>query len=77
VIGQGNGVIRVTFIDPNGKWSDGVTLSYRLLEARRMAEGLKVAVAVGLEPERKEGDLFVIEGVINQQQAGQEGGGQA
>ena len=61
-IGETSGVVRVAFVDPNGKWFDGVTLTYWLLEAKRTAEGLKVKVAV--EPERKEGILFVVEGVI-------------
>jgi len=60
VIGRASGVIRATFI--NEKTADGVTLAYWTLEAWRTAEGLKVKVAV--EPERKEGVLFVIEGVI-------------
>ena len=61
-IGDTSGVLRVSFIDPTGKWSDGVTLTYWLLEAKRTPEGLKVKVAV--EPERKEGILFVVEGVV-------------
>jgi hypothetical protein len=60
VIGRASGVIRATFI--NEKTADGVTLAYWILEAARGPEGLKVKVAV--EPERKEGVLFVIEGVI-------------
>jgi hypothetical protein len=62
VIGKYSGAIRVTFIDPTGKWSDGLSLTYWLLEAARGPEGLKVKVAV--ETERKEGVLFVIEGVV-------------
>jgi len=61
-IGETSGVVRVAFVDPNGKWVDGVTLTYWLLEAKRTAEGLKVKVAV--EPSRKEGILFVVEGVV-------------
>jgi hypothetical protein len=62
VIGDTSGAIRITFIDPGGKWSDGLTLTYWLLEAARGPEGLKVKVAV--EPSKKEGILFVIEGVV-------------
>ena len=61
VIGRTSGVVRATFI--NERTADGVTLAYWLLEARRTQAGLKVKVAV--EPERKEGVLFVIEGVVN------------
>jgi len=61
-IGDTSGVVRVTFVDPNGKWFDGVTLTYWLLEAKRTPEGLKVKVAI--EPSKKEGILFVVEGVI-------------
>jgi hypothetical protein len=60
-IGDTSGAIRVTFVDPSGKWTDGLTLTYWLLEARRTPEGLKVKVAI--EPSKKEGILFVIEGV--------------
>ena len=62
VIGQSSGTIRVTFIDPSGKWFDGLTLTYWLLEAVRGTEGLKVKISV--EPEGKEGILFVVEGVV-------------
>ena len=61
-IGDTSGAIRITFIDPTGKWFDGLTLTYWLLEAKRTPEGLKVKVAV--EPSRKEGILFVVEGVV-------------
>jgi len=62
-IGDTSGILRVSFVDPNGKWTDGVTLVYWLLEAKRTPEGLKVKVAI--EPSKKEGILFVVEGVIN------------
>ena len=62
-IGDTSGVLRVSFIDPNGKWADGVTLVYWLLEAKKTAEGLRVKVAI--EPSKKEGILFVVEGVVN------------
>jgi len=39
-----------------------LSLTYWLLEAARGPEGLKVKVAV--EPSKKEGILFVVEGVI-------------
>ena len=62
-IGDTSGAIRITFVDPNGKWTDGLSLVYWLLEAKKTPDGLRVKVAV--EPERKEGVLFVVEGVIN------------
>jgi len=62
IIGNTSGVLRLTFTDPNGKWVNGVTLVYWLLEAKRAAEGLRVSVAV--EPEKKEGVMFTVEGVI-------------
>ena len=61
-IGDTSGAIRITFIDPTGKWSDGLSLTYWLLEAKRTPEGLKVKVAV--EPSKKEGILFVVKGVV-------------
>ena len=62
-IGDTSGVLRVSFIDPNGKWTDGVTLVYWLLEAKKTPDGLRVKVAI--EPSKKEGILFVVEGVVN------------
>ncbi|MFP3319984.1 MAG: hypothetical protein RXO24_05435 [Acidilobus sp.] len=62
VIGETDGVVKITLLKDSEHPIDGITLTYWTMEAKRTAEGLKVKIAV--EPERKEGVLFAIEGVV-------------
>ena len=62
VVGDTNGLIKVTLLRSVDHVLDSITLVYWLLEAKRSPSGLKVSVAI--EPERKEGIMFTVEGVI-------------
>ena len=62
VVGDTNGLIKVTLLRDVDHVLDSITFTYWLLEAKRSPSGLKVSVAI--EPERKEGIMFTVEGVI-------------
>jgi hypothetical protein len=62
VIGETDGVVRVTLLKDSEHPIEGITLTYWTMKAKRTAKGLKVKIAVG--PGRKEGVLFAIEGVV-------------
>ena len=63
VVGDTSGLIKITLLRDVDHVLDSITLTYWLLEAKRGPSGLRVSVAV--EPERKEGIMFTVEGVIN------------
>jgi hypothetical protein len=62
VIGETDGVVRVTLLRDAEHPIDGLTLTYWTMEAVRVPEGLRLKVAV--ETSDKEGVTFVLEGTV-------------
>jgi len=62
IIGETDGVVRVTLLKDSEHPIDGITLTYWTMEAVRDAGGLKVKVAV--ETSDKEGISFILEGTV-------------
>jgi hypothetical protein len=62
IIGETDGVIRITLLRDSEHPIDGITLTYWTMETVRDAGGLKVKVAI--ETSDKEGITFILEGTV-------------